>query len=275
MDDWDQKADNAKTYLLFYLFIQDAYQSCLPSGAIATGQGGYASFNRFAGLTTNNNISDNNTAETIAGTISSHMANLSASTSAQTTVSNDTNMSLINASLQQFVANKNMRNQQHQKMMQQFAMLSTNATTHNFIPLAAWVFNQQHQNYGGQRNGGCTGGSSQGGRGPPSRTPAAGGTIIPYVPPTLPGAIPFINPGIPPALQQQNPQFSNITKCWLDQNVCFSCGFYVEDWHNSATCPRKKPGHWNMKRTTISFVGRQCKRQCIQLCDGQGWWIVI
>jgi hypothetical protein len=26
-------------------------------------------------------------------------------------------------------------------------------------------------------------------------------------------------------------------------NVCFSCGFDVEDWHTSATCPHKKMGH--------------------------------
>jgi hypothetical protein len=66
--------------------------------------------------------------------------------------------------------------------------------------VAHQVFNQQRQNYDGQRNGGCTRGRSQGGRGRPSRTLAAGGTIVPYVPPTLPGTIPFISPGIPPML---------------------------------------------------------------------------
>jgi hypothetical protein len=118
MDDWDQKADNAKTSLLFHPFIQDAYQRRLTSGVITTGQGGYASFNRFAGLTTDDKVSDHDTAEAIAGTISSHMANLSASVSAQTTASNNANMSLINTSLQQFAVNKNMRKQQHQQMMQ-------------------------------------------------------------------------------------------------------------------------------------------------------------
>jgi hypothetical protein len=81
-DNWDQKADNNKTYLLFRLFIQDWYQCCLTLGTITTGQGGYASFKRFAGLTTDDNVSNNNITETIAGTISSHMANLSASISA-------------------------------------------------------------------------------------------------------------------------------------------------------------------------------------------------
>ncbi len=233
IDNWDQKPDYDKTYLLFCPFIQDTYQRSLTSGTITTRQGGYASYNRFTGLTTDDDVSDNNTTETIAGTISSHIANLSASISAQTTVLNNANTSLINASLQQFAINEHIRNQQHQQMMQQFAMLSTNATAHNFFPQAAQVFNQQHQNYGGRCNEGCTGGDSQGGRGRPSCTPAAGGTIVPYVPPTLPGTIPFINPVIPPVLQQQNPQFSNITKYWANQKVCFSCGFNVKDWHNS------------------------------------------
>jgi hypothetical protein len=41
-------------------------------------------------------------------------------------------------------------------MMQQFAMLSTNATARSFVPPVAQVFNQQRQNHGGQRNGGRT-----------------------------------------------------------------------------------------------------------------------
>ncbi len=137
MDNWDQTAENAKTYLLFCPLIQDAYKCRLTLGAITTGQGGYNSFNRFASLKTNDDVSDDNTAETIAGTISSHMANLSTNISAQTTTSNDANTFLIDASLQQFVINKIMRNQQHQQMMQQFVMLSTNATAHNFVPQVA------------------------------------------------------------------------------------------------------------------------------------------
>jgi hypothetical protein len=144
-----KKRITPKLIFLFCPFIQDAYQCCLTLGAITTGQGGYASFNRFAGLTTDDNVANNNTAETIAGTISSHMANFSTSVSTQTTMSNDANRSLINASLQQFSINENMCNQQHQQMMQQFAILGTNATAHNFVPPAAQVFNQQCQNYGG------------------------------------------------------------------------------------------------------------------------------
>jgi hypothetical protein len=67
---------------------------------MTTGQGGYASFNRFAGLTTNDNVSEDGTTDTILGTINSHMANLLANVSAQTAASNDAKSSLINASLQ-------------------------------------------------------------------------------------------------------------------------------------------------------------------------------
>ncbi len=43
--------------------------------------------------------------------------------------------------------------------------------------------------------------------------------------------------------QQQNPWFSNVMKQWANQNVCFTCGLDLENWHTSATCPCKKMGH--------------------------------
>ncbi len=64
-------------------------------------QGGYATNNQFAGLAADDEISEDGTAETIAGTIAgtitSHMAHLSA----QTAASLKTNASQINVSLQQ------------------------------------------------------------------------------------------------------------------------------------------------------------------------------
>jgi hypothetical protein len=62
-------------------FIQEAYQQCLTSGMITSMQGWYAKSNLFAGLMTNKD-SDNNTADTIAETIDSHMANLTVQTTA-------------------------------------------------------------------------------------------------------------------------------------------------------------------------------------------------
>ncbi len=57
------------------------------------------------------------------------------------------------------------------------------------------------------------------------------------------GMIPYIPAGIHSPLQQQYPKYSNIAKTFANQNVCYTCGFDVEDWHTSATCNRKKPGH--------------------------------
>ena len=39
--------------------------------------------------------------------------------------------------------------------------------------------------------------------------------------------------------------YSNITKMFANWNVCYTCGFDIEDGHTSATCPRgwRKPNH--------------------------------
>ena len=39
--------------------------------------------------------------------------------------------------------------------------------------------------------------------------------------------------------------YSNKTKYFYNQNVCYSRGLDVKDWHMSATCPHKKQGHQN------------------------------
>jgi hypothetical protein len=69
---------------------------------MTSAQGGYSGGgNRFAGLTTaDEDVLDNDTAETIAGTINSHMANLSL----QTAVTLEASRTQVNASLQQMVA---------------------------------------------------------------------------------------------------------------------------------------------------------------------------
>ena len=43
--------------------------------------------------------------------------------------------------------------------------------------------------------------------------------------------------------QCRNANFSNIYKLHNNWNVCFSCGFDVEDRHTSDTCPFKKWNH--------------------------------
>jgi len=204
--------------------------------------------NRFAALTTEGAGDDDasdDTAETITGTINSHMANLSA----QTAASNEANASQINASLQQLVANNTQLHQQQQAMMQQMAMLMTNATVARptaYVPPMTYTAPPTQiyaapplQGIYTPRGGGCGGAHSRGRRGRPrGRGNGAPGQImrppLPYVGGT--GIIPYIPSGIqPPALPPVNPRYSNITKSYANQNVCYSCGFDVEDWHTSAT----------------------------------------
>ena len=100
---------------------------------ITSAQGGFTQNNRFAGLTTNDD-SDDDTVETITGTINSHMANLMA----QTAATINEHAVQTNASLQQLAANTTQLHQQQQAMMNQIALLIINngAATQQTIPQA-------------------------------------------------------------------------------------------------------------------------------------------
>ena len=37
--------------------------------------------------------------------------------------------------------------------------------------------------------------------------------------------------------------YTNKIKWYANQNVCYTCGFDVKDWHMSMTCQCKKQGH--------------------------------
>jgi hypothetical protein len=86
LEDWDRKPNANKTWLNLHPFIQEAYQRCLALGTMTAGQGGNTSCNRFAPFQANNatddDVLDDDTAETIANTINSHMVNLLAQTAA-------------------------------------------------------------------------------------------------------------------------------------------------------------------------------------------------
>jgi hypothetical protein len=84
--------------------------------------------------------------------------------------------------------------------------------------------------------------------------PAAYGGVppTPGVPSAPPPPVPASAPvnGIPPPpahLQQyrQKPAFSNVTKHFNNWNMCFTCGWDVESWHNSQTCnmQHNNPAH--------------------------------
>jgi hypothetical protein len=129
LEDWDRRSNTDKTWINLCPFIQEAYQRRLALGTMTAGQGGYTSCNHFAPFQANNatddNVSDDDTAETIAITINSHMANLLA----QTVASLEANATQINASLQQLTINNAQLHQQQQSLMQQMALLTTNAAT--------------------------------------------------------------------------------------------------------------------------------------------------
>jgi hypothetical protein len=94
MGDWERKPTANQTYFNLHPFIQAAYQRCLASGVITAAASGYATNNRFDGLTAKDDIddvSDSGMTKTIVNTINTHMANLSASVLTQTTASNEAN----------------------------------------------------------------------------------------------------------------------------------------------------------------------------------------
>jgi hypothetical protein len=290
-----------KTWINLCPFIQESYQQRITSGTMTSAQGGYTGGgNHFTGLTAKeDDVSDDNTAETIAGTINLHMANLLL----QTAATIEASRTQVNATLQQMATNQAQLQQQQQQMMQQMAMMlfacQQNASRSNtaYVPPPAapqayapppWApmpyqqgfqqpgggfAMQQPGGHGGHSHGGCNRRARGGGRGGiPIPMPLIGGNqMIPYIPG---GAQQQLQP--PP-----NRGFSNIIKLFANQNVCFTCGFNVEDLHTSTTCPNKKLGHqdgfthsnymeYERANHPISFAGRGCTSRCTPACDGVG-----
>ncbi len=188
------------------------------------------------------------------------MVNLSLQTAATIKASR----TQVNATLQQMATLQAQLQQQQQQMMQQMAIMlfacQQNAGCNTAYvpppvamqayappPWAPMPYQQGFQQPGGhfamQQPGG-RGGLSCRGRNRRARGGGQGGIPVPM--PFIVGnqMIPYIPGG---AHQQPQPPpnrgFSNIVKLFANQNVCFTCGFDVEDWHTSTTCPNKKLGH--------------------------------
>jgi len=154
--------------------------------------------------------------------------------------------SLVTAAIHQLNSNQ-------QAMMQQMATYTNANTAHNLpaahnpplthfnIP-AIGTFQPGGNAQGGRRPGRGRGGRapviSPGGRRAP-RTPFAnysarqGGMGASIVSAFVPGA-----PGVGMAARNTAPMYSNIVKRYANMNVCFSCGFDVENRHTSRTCPQ-------------------------------------
>jgi hypothetical protein len=126
-------------------------------------------------------------------------------------------------------------------VQQTFARPPTQIYQPAALPQYQQGYNNTPQQFGGHgRTAGGRGGGSRGGRGQRGRgrgTPQGHIPPMPYV-----GGTQLV-PYVPGGQQQQATMYSNKTKYFSNQNVCFSCGFDVEDWHTSASCPHKKQGH--------------------------------
>jgi hypothetical protein len=118
----------------------------------------------------------------------------------------------------------------------------------------------------GNRRGGSRG-YNRGGYGRGTYVPHATGAVPP-VPPPPSSAIPPVPSALPPNQQQhQNPAFSNVTKHFNNWNMCSTCGFDVEIWHTSQTCPFKHSNPYHQDGCTrenaqayIAAGHRICKK---------------
>ncbi len=177
LEDWERKPIGDQTWINLQPFIQEAYRRRFTSGKITSAQGGFTQTKRFAGLATEVD-SDDDTAKTIAGTINSHMANLTS----QTAATINEHATQMNASLQQLAANTAQLHKQQQAMMNQMVMMTMNYNaqasaaqqtfarppTQMYQPAALPQYQQGYgntpQQFGGRGGAGGQGGAPRGGR---------------------------------------------------------------------------------------------------------------
>jgi hypothetical protein len=167
----------------------------------------------------------------------------------------------ISTAINQLAANKVAIQQQMVAMM--FVANSPSPHTQFHIPLiqnmrqqlfvgaAQGMFNpgqggggRQHGGRGRGRTGSCGGGRRRGAfahqmpGGHGGIPPFVNGPPLAFVPPTATGA------------RVNAPFQSNLTKKHTNWNVCWLCGFNVEDGHKSATCPT----HWRKTDHQVGFT---------------------
>ena len=241
-EEWDRRADADKTYLQLKPFIQEAFQRRLNASGNTTGQQGYVQ-NAFNALAEDSDADIDDDIETIVTQLAA-MTNQSQLTAASTAATSNN----VNAAITQLAANQ-------QTMMNQLMAYGAAARdgpnrtrvvaggdrvqypgVTNFTIPAMGTFQPTGQvgRGGGRGRGGRA--ANQGGRRNP-RTPFAnytarnsggGGGIPAFVPAVIGGVTPARNTA---------PMYSNIVKHHNNMNACFSCGFDIEDGHNSRTCP--------------------------------------
>jgi hypothetical protein len=255
-DAWE--ATVIKTWATLKTFFQAAYGRRLTALSLrsTSGQNGYATQNMYNVFEGQEEDTDEDTVTTItpittvaaaattgtAGTLGTAHTPLPAAINAE-----------ITAAINQLAANQT-------AIMTQMAALSfapapANPSTRyravlNVPPIQQLAIPVQQQfPAGGGRRPGRGRGRGRGGRG---RTPFADyartqggagigvpGQLVPYGG----GVVPF-QPAVPTGQPQvRRAEYSNIYKRHNNWNVCFSCGFDIEDGHTSMTCPFRKANH--------------------------------
>ena len=241
--EWQDFADENKTWEQLKLHFEEAYESRLASGQGTAATHGYVN-NAEA-------VDDDDSLNTIQESLNSiHLAN-------------NANYQSLQDSLQAARAETATLRAELQAAQQSFANLAQ--ATARAPPVAAppvayvppppapiyapppaqYAPTQQYQQYTQQPYGRGRGRRNNRGRGRNNRNYSQGYQQPPAtpVPPTMQAGGYIPPPTIPTAGNINKPAFSNTTKHFNNWNMCYSCGWDVPHWHNSQTCPYQVEGH--------------------------------
>ena len=236
-EDWDCKIAAGKIWMTLKTFIQECYTRRSNATSITTGAQGYVQ-SAFAALAEESDDDDDDV-QTVITQMAALMtqSQLTASTAANTNA-------LVTAAINQLAANQ-------QAMQHQFAAFATtrNTTHQPATPTPPPVQQFNIPNLGTFQPAGLGVGGRQGGRGHGKRANAGRQGSTPFANfmgrrgqgglPPIGGSLgrgvaPFAQQNVP---RNAAPMYSNIIKWYANWNICFSCGFDVEDGHTSKTCP--------------------------------------
>ena len=241
--EWNGFDENAKTWPMFKSHFNDAYNLWISSGGGTAAQHGYHGANNADG--------DDDSWATVEESFVTKIGEVQQANNAKLRATND-NVSTLSGSVAGI-------SQQLMALQQQLANLSMAKPNAPYAPppvayvptAPAYQPTYQPPNSLGGGGGGRggrprrdrgQGGRAYGGRG---RGGAQGGWGGSYMQQPAPagGIPPPMQP--PPGFQQRGRNAPNPVKRFANWNMCFSCGFDVEDGHTSATCPyeRRRPGH--------------------------------
>ncbi len=253
---WEQTPN--KMYPGLKTFIHEAYTRRLQSLALRTmtGQQGYAPgvgnnmFNVLGRKDEDTDTADDATATTATQTAAfTTVGTLGNTYGGATTIPLEISMAINQLAANQLAIQQQMAamtfaaNSPSPHMQFQIPPIQ-NMGQQSFVGAAQGIYNTTQGGGGpqhGGRGGGCTG-SRGGGRGRRAFAQQIQGRFG--------GIPPFVNGPpmafVPPTGARVNAPFqSNLTKRYANWNVCWLCGFDVEDGHTSATCPihRGKTNH--------------------------------